>query len=103
MSERLDKLLQMLAKEPGDTFLLYAIALEHKKAADYRQSLEFFQKVIEKDPLYCAAFQHAGQTHELNGNISGAREAYRLGIEAAAKKGDQHAREEMEGALAMLE
>lgn len=102
MSERLDKLRQMLEKEPGDTFLLYAIALEHKKGGDYLKALEFFQRVIEKDPLYCAAYQHAAQTHELNGNVSGARESYRQGIEAAARKGDQHAREEMEAALNLL-
>ena len=103
MSERLEKLRAMLEREPGDTFLLYAIALEHKKAAEYPKAIEYFQRVVEKDPLYCAAYQHAAQTHEQAGNISAARESYRLGIEAAAKKGDQHARDEMEGALSMLE
>ena len=34
-TDRMQTLQQMLAKDPNDTFLLYAIALEHKKIADY--------------------------------------------------------------------
>src|SRR5436189_374573 len=103
MSERMKALEKMLEKEPGDLFLLYAIALEHKKAGAFADALKYLGEVLKKDALYCVAYQQAGQVHELAGETERAREAYRDGIAAARRKGDQHAAEEMEGAVAMLE
>jgi predicted Zn-dependent protease len=102
-SERMQSLQRMLQKEPDDLFLLYAIAMEHKKASEFADSLRYLERVVNKDPLYCVAYQQAAQVHELAGDVAAAKEAYADGIAAAAKKGDLHAREEMEGALAMLE
>jgi tetratricopeptide (TPR) repeat protein len=103
MSERMAALKRMLEKEPGDLFLLYAIALEHKKLGNFADALKYLEEVLKKDAGYCVAYQQRGQVHELAGDVEAARRAYREGIQAAGRKGDQHAREEMEGALAMLE
>src|SRR3954466_6095578 len=102
-SARMKALQKKLEKEPGDLFLLYAIALEHKKAGDSADALKYLGEVLKRDPLYCVAHQQAAQVHEAAGETEQARQAYRDGIAAAMRKGDQHAREEMEGALAMLE
>src|SRR4051812_14463772 len=102
-SERLSKLLQMLEREPGDSFLLYAIALEHKKAMRFKESLEFFGRVMEKDPDYAVAYHQTGLVHEQAGNLEAAREAYRRGIAVASRIGNQHAKEEMQAALMMIE
>ena len=102
-SERMKSLQAMLQKEPDDLFLLYAIALEHKKASEFADALAYLERVLKKDPLYCVAYQQMAQVHELAGELAAARKAYEDGIVAASRKGDQHAREEMESALSMLE
>jgi len=102
-SDRMATLVRMLAKEPDDLFLLYAIALEHKKAGDFADALKYLADVLKRDPLYCVAHQQAAQVHEMAGDGEAAKQAYRDGIAAALRKGDLHAKEEMESALAMLE
>lgn len=92
----------MLEKTPRDTFLLYAIALEHKKLKEFDQAIEYLDKVVEVDPAYCVAYQQAGQTHALAGRIDAARQAYVTGIAAARQAGDRHAADEMEGELTLL-
>lgn len=96
-------LVRMLQKEPDDLFLLYAIALEHKKAGDFADALKYLDQVLKKDALYCVAYQQMAQVHESAGDMEAARKAYRDGIAAAQRKGDLHAKEEMESALSMLE
>ena len=100
---RMEQLRRMLERDPNDPFLLYAIALEHKKAGDATQAIEFLNKVVQVDPGYCYAYHQRGLTYESLGDLEAARRAYREGIEAATRKGDAHARSEIEGALAMIE
>src|SRR5712671_3730652 len=95
-SERMASLLRMLQKEPDDLFLLYAIALEHKKAREFADALKCLGEVLKRDALYCVAYQQAAQVHEMAEDVPAAKQAYRDGIAAASRKGDQHAREEME-------
>lgn len=102
-SDRLEKLQHMLAKEPNDTFLLYGIAMEHKKLNDPAAALEFLDRVTRLDPGYCYAYHQKGLVHESQDDADSARQAYREGIAAAMKKGDDHARGEIEAALSMIE
>ena len=102
-SDRMTKLQSLLERDPNDTFLLYAIALEHKKAGDYPAALQWFDRVMEKDAGYSVAYHQAALTHEAAGNIEAAKAMYHRGIAAASKKGDHHAAEEMQAALSMIE
>jgi Flp pilus assembly protein TadD len=100
---RLQQLQKMLEREPNDTFLLYGLALEHKKLNDPSAAIEHLNRVIQLDPGYCYAYHQRGLILESLGETESAKRSYRQGIEAAIKKGDDHARGEMEGALSMLE
>ena len=102
-TDRMQKLQAMLERDPNDSFLLYAIALEHKKGGDYPEALQWFARVIAKDPGYAVAYHQAALTHEAAGDVDAAKKMYRAGIGAAEKKGDQHAAEEMRAALSMIE
>jgi Tfp pilus assembly protein PilF len=93
----------MLERDPGDAFLLYGIALEHKKLGDARLAIEFLDRVISVDPGYCYAYHQKGLVYESEGDVESAKGAYRAGIDAATKKGDAHAREEISAALGMIE
>ena len=102
-TERMQTLRQMLEKTPDDAFLLYAIALEHKKLSEFPQALDYLKRVLEKDPAYAVAYHQAGLVHELAGDLEAARKSYRDGMAAAEHKGDLHAREEMHAALMLIE
>lgn len=97
------QLQRMLQKTPDDPFLLYGIAMEHKKAGHADQAIEFFNRVLERDPGYCYAYHQRGLVHESTGDMDAARQSYREGIAAARKKGDAHAADEIEAALSELE
>ena len=100
---RLEKLQGMLEKSPGDTFLLYALALEHRKAGDMQSALKYLDSVIQHDWGYCYAYHQKGQILEAGGDLESARQAYQQGIDAAQRKGDEHARQEIAAALSMIE
>lgn len=94
--------MKMLEREPNDPFLLYGAAMEHKKAGRHELAVEFLDKTIAADPLYCYAFYQLGQVRDNLGDVAGAKDAYTDGIAAAVKKGDAHAKSELEAALMML-
>jgi len=102
-SPRMAQLQKMLERTPNDPFLLYGLALEYKKAGDFPTALQYLRKTTEIDAGYCYAYFQRGQVYEAMGDVPSARQAYLEGIDAAAKKGDQHARSELEGALGMIE
>jgi Tfp pilus assembly protein PilF len=93
----------MLAREPNDTFLLYGIALEHKKVGDFPAAIEHLNRVIQIDPNYFYAYHQRGLTYEQQGDLESAKKSYRDGIAAATKQGDAHAAEEIRAALMMIE
>lgn len=103
VSDKLQKLQDMLQKQPNDTFLLYGIAMEHKKTGDWKTAIEFFDRAIRSDVNYCYAYFQKGQVNELAGDVEAAKRAYREGIVAAGRAADQHALGEIQGALSMIE
>jgi len=102
-SQRMQQLQRMLEREPNDPFLLYGLALEYKKGNDPQKAIEFLDRVIGVDPLYCYAYHQRGMIYESLGDLESAKRSYRDGMEAATRKGDAHARGEIEGALSMIE
>src|SRR5687768_92314 len=100
--DRLRQLQQMLEKSPNDPFLLYGIALEHKKAGDAVRAVEFLDRTIATDPGYCYAYYQRGQVLEAAGDEPGARDTYQRGIDAAKLKNDAHALSELQAALDLL-
>jgi tetratricopeptide (TPR) repeat protein len=103
MSDKLQKLHLMLQRQPNDPFLLYGVAMEHKKASELPQAIEFLDRVISSDPNYCYAYFQKGQIYEMSGAPDAARRAYNEGITAAQRAGDAHAQSEIQGALEMIE
>ena len=102
-SPRMRQLQKMLQSQPDDPFLLYGVAMEHKKAGDPGAALEFLRQVTARDPNYCYAYYQQGLVHESQGDKESARRAYLDGIQASERAGDAHAKGEIEAALEMLE
>src|SRR5579875_2514347 len=99
MPDRMSQLQAMLAREPNDPFLLYALALEHKKANDFPPALQLLEKVIQIDPGYCYAYFQTGQIKAASGDVAGARDILQRGVNAAVRKADSKAQGELLAAL----
>src|SRR5579884_470794 len=100
---RKQQLEEMLAEEPGDPFLRYALAMEHVSAGDDEGAVRCFRELFAASPDYVAAYMQAAQALARLGRTTEAKEVFRQGMDWAAKKGDRHARDEMEGMLDALE
>ena len=99
---RKEQIEEMLADEPNDPFLRYGLAMEYKNAGDLESAMREFQTLMDANPDYCATYFHAGQTLERIGRAEEARAVYEKGIEVTTRKGDEHARSELQGALDLL-
>lgn len=102
MSDRMRKLETMLQRSPADPFLLYALAMEHKKAGHPARALELLEQVTRADTGYCYAYHQQGLIYESQQDLQRARMAFTAGIDAARRTGDAHALGEIESALADL-
>lgn len=101
-ASRLEQLQRMAEREPNDAFIWYGLALEYKKAGQGAQAIAHLDHVIQLDPLYCYAYFQKGQVLESQDKHEDARKVYQSGIAAATRKGDEHARSELAGALDLL-
>lgn len=97
--DRIDALRTLLAAEPGNNFMRYALAQEFVKSGDDEAAVETFKSILDEDPDYQAAYYHSGKALERLGRPDEASAAYRAGITASHRTGDAHARSELEAAL----
>ena len=102
-TDRMQKLQAMLEKDGKDPFLPFAMGMEHKKLRQTDAAVDWFRKALERDPGYCVAYHQAALAYEDAGDLEAAKTSYREGIAVARQKGDQHAADEMEAALSMIE
>jgi len=101
-STRLEALKGLVAQQPSDSFLRYGLAMEYRNSGDLESSIAEFRAVTAANPDYAAAYYQGGQTLELAGRPDEARELYVKGIEVTTRKGDGHARSELQAALDLL-
>jgi len=102
MSRR-EQLEAMLADEPQDTFLRYALAMELENESELEKSIEMFQSLMEDSPPYVPAFFMLGQLFARVDRSEEARPVLEAGIEQARQQGDSHAAGEMSDFLASLQ
>jgi len=101
-STRREKLEAMLAQEPHDKFLRYALAMELDKEGDHEGSLARLRDLTCESPPHVPAFFMAGQQLARLSRISEARAMLREGIEAARQQNNSHAAGEMSELLMSL-
>jgi tetratricopeptide (TPR) repeat protein len=92
---RLPALLQMLAAEPTDAFLLFAIAKEHEGAGDDVQALAYYEQCRAHNPDYVGLFYHLAKLHERRNDVPTAVAVYDAGILIAKAQNNRHAQNEM--------
>jgi hypothetical protein len=91
-----------IAKSPRDPFPRYGLAMELKGQGDLVAAWDVFHQLLDEFPDYVATYLMAGGTLVAMGRKDDAANVYRRGVEVATQSGDQHARGELESALAEI-
>ena len=97
--EQLDKLLE---DEPDDVFLNFALAMELAKQGLFAEALARFDRVLELDPTYIAAYSQKSAMLIALGRDVETLAVLEAGITAANTAGDPHAASEMRKLLDTL-
>ena len=97
--DRIATFRSFIERTPADPFPRYGLAMEHKTRGELAEAWTVFAELLDKFPDYVATYLMAGGTLVGLGEKSQAADIYRKGIEVATRRGDQHARRELEGAL----
>ena len=92
----------MLAQDPGNSFARYGLAMDYIQSGELDLGVTEFQRLIEANPDYVAAYFHGGRALEKLGRLEDARATYEQGVTACQRTGDAHALAEMSAALDLL-
>jgi len=95
---RLEVLQQLFEEDNQDPFLLFALAKEWEKAANYQQALAFYERLHTSHPGETGFYYHWGKLLEFMDKPQKALEIYDLGIANAVQQGDNHAGKELQAA-----
>lgn len=99
---RIDRLKEMLAQNPSDSFLQHAMALEYIKLGNDEEAKLLFEDVLNREPGYIGSYYHLAKLLERNEKTDEAIKVYEKGMEEAKKAGDNHALGELKGAYEEL-
>lgn len=100
--DRIATFKSFISRTPADPFPRYGLAMEHKSRGEMTEAWTTFQDLLAQFPDYVPTYLMAGGTLVALGRKDEAAEIYRRGIEVSARKGDSHARGELESALSEL-
>ena len=93
---------EFVAKKPDDAFSRYGLAMECMNSGDPSAADGHFRALIDHNADYIPAYLMYGQLLARESRNEEARQVLSKGIAAATKKGDEHARSEMETFLSEL-
>ncbi|MFT3827837.1 MAG: hypothetical protein QM731_28225 [Chitinophagaceae bacterium] len=96
--DRINKLREFLLKNPDDSFLKHALALELIKTGDEATARRLFEEILTHDPSYTGSYYQLGKLLERTDNKALAIEWYEKGMAAARAAGDNHAYNELQSA-----
>ncbi len=101
--DRIATFRSFIAKKPDDPFPRYGLAMELRTRGDLDGSAAAFDELIATFPDYVPSYLMSGGVLSELGRRDDAIARYRRGIEVATRKGDLHAKGELESALAAAE
>ncbi len=104
MSEdRLPLIENMLKKNPTDSFLNYAAALEYRKLEMFDKAISALEHLLSFDTQYLGAYYQLGKLYEEAGKPEAAIVTYKKGKEVAKQQNDQKTIGELTEALMFLD
>jgi|SRR4029453_7550909 predicted Zn-dependent protease len=90
----------MLAEQPENAMIWYGLASEQAKLEHWAEAAKSLRKVVSLNPDYTAAYQMLGSALASAGDVGGAQQAWRDGVEAADRTGAWKAGQHMRALLA---
>ncbi len=99
----LEQLHKLLAADPADAFVLYAIAQEHGNRGEHDKALQFYDRAIGANPGDAYAYFHKAKVLGTVGRTVEQVAALEAGLAAAKRSGDAKAFGELRAALDDLE
>lgn len=100
--DRIATFTSFISRSPTDPFPRYGLAMEYKGSGKLDDAWTAFQGLLADFPDYVPTYLMAGGTLVALGRQGEAATIYQKGIEVAGKRGDLHAKKELESALAEL-
>jgi len=95
---RIERIKEMLAANPGDSFLQHALALEYIKVEEDEQAMHLFQNLLQDDENYVGSYYHLAKLLERHDRMDDARVVYEKGMLKAKEAGDTHTYNELKTA-----
>lgn len=87
---RLEQIEKLLAADPDDAFLNFSLAMEYQSADRTDDALKQYDRTIQADPAYLAAYMRKSEMLMASHRFDEARPALTQAIEVARKAGDNH-------------
>jgi Tfp pilus assembly protein PilF len=100
--DRIERIKEMLAANPGDSFLQHALALEYIKMNEDDQAKELFENLLRENEEYVGSYYQLGKLLERREYFEAAKEVYEKGMQKAKEAGDMHAYNELQTAYEEL-
>lgn len=94
-SERLAQLRAMLAEDPRDAFLRYAVALELKRLGDMEQAIRDLEALLVDDPKHIPSYYQLALLLADTGRLADAVRTCEIGSLECIVTGDRKARVEL--------
>lgn len=98
MTERIQKLKELLAQNTADGFLQHALALEYVKLGDDAAAKALFETLLSTNENYVGSYYHLAKLLERNGKRDEAVAVYEKGMRVAKAANDNHAYNELQAA-----
>jgi cytochrome c-type biogenesis protein CcmH/NrfG len=100
--DRTAMLAELLTRDPNNVLARYGLAMEYSNSGEFDRALGEFHKLLDANPDYAAGYFMAAQTLVKAKRPEEAKRMLQDGIAAAQRKGDNHARSEMQAMLEEL-
>lgn len=100
--QKIRELAQSLQKNPDDSFIKFALALELLKIDDVTKARVLFESILKQDPDYLGVYYHLGKLYESEGRIEDAKKIFSDGLTIAEKQNNKRTELELKEALESL-